>query len=79
MFKHKDKEKGVNKKEPAVTVIKGKEGMKVPVNEDASSTATKQKVAAAKQYIEKHYQEQMKNLQQRKERYGYIVTFLLRL
>ncbi|XP_057546973.1 uncharacterized protein LOC130825660 [Amaranthus tricolor] len=68
VFKHKDKEKGVNKKEPAVTVIKGKEGMKVPVNEDASSTATKQKVAAAKQYIEKHYQEQMKNLQQRKER-----------
>ncbi|CAO2821612.1 unnamed protein product [Amaranthus hypochondriacus] len=67
-FKHKDKEKGVNKKEPAVTVIKGKEGMKVPVSEDASSTATKQKVAAAKQYIEKHYQEQMKNLQQRKER-----------
>ncbi|XP_019433044.1 PREDICTED: serine/threonine-protein kinase 38-like [Lupinus angustifolius] len=29
---------------------------------------TKQKVAAAKQYIENHYKEQMKNLQERKER-----------
>lgn len=29
---------------------------------------TKQRVAAAKQYIEKHYKEQMKNLQERKER-----------
>uniref|UniRef100_A0A803LMP7 non-specific serine/threonine protein kinase n=1 Tax=Chenopodium quinoa TaxID=63459 RepID=A0A803LMP7_CHEQI len=66
-FKVKDKGRGV-KKEAAVTVVKGKEGMKAPVSEDAPSTATKQKVAAAKQYIEKHYQDQMKNLQQRKER-----------
>lgn len=40
----------------------GKEG------DDAPSSATKQRVAAAKQYIEKHYKEQMKNLQDRKER-----------
>ncbi|XP_021752189.1 serine/threonine-protein kinase tricorner-like [Chenopodium quinoa] len=66
-FKVKDKGRGV-KKEAAVTVVKGKEGMKAPVSEDAPSTATKQKVAAAKQYIEKHYQDQMKNLQLRKER-----------
>lgn len=33
----------------------GKEG------DDAPSSATKQRVAAAKQYIEKHYKEQMKN------------------
>lgn len=33
------------------------------------SSVTKQKVAAAKQYIENHYKEQMKNLQERKERY----------
>ncbi|XVF86109.1 hypothetical protein PTKIN_Ptkin18bG0014600 [Pterospermum kingtungense] len=34
----------------------------------APSTATKQKVAAAKQYIENHYKAQMKSLQDRKER-----------
>ncbi|XP_022721273.1 serine/threonine-protein kinase tricorner-like isoform X2 [Durio zibethinus] len=34
----------------------------------APSTATNQKVAAAKQYIENHYKAQMKNLQDRKER-----------
>ncbi|OMO83200.1 hypothetical protein CCACVL1_11521 [Corchorus capsularis] len=34
----------------------------------APSTATKQKAAAAKQYIENHYKAQMKNLQDRKER-----------
>uniref|UniRef100_A0A0D6R605 non-specific serine/threonine protein kinase n=2 Tax=Spermatophyta TaxID=58024 RepID=A0A0D6R605_ARACU len=32
------------------------------------STLTRQKVAAAKQYIENHYKAQMKNLQERKER-----------
>lgn len=42
----------------------GKEG-----NDEAPSNATKQRVAAAKQYIENHYKEQMKNLQERKERY----------
>ncbi|CAL4917146.1 unnamed protein product [Urochloa decumbens] len=36
--------------------------------DDAPSSATKQRVAAAKQYIEKHYKEQMKHLQDRKER-----------
>lgn len=35
---------------------------------EALSNVTKQKVAAAKQYIENHYKEQMKNLQERKER-----------
>lgn len=37
-------------------------------DEEALSNITKQKVAAAKQYIENHYKEQMKNLQERKER-----------
>ncbi|XP_031284387.1 serine/threonine-protein kinase 38-like [Pistacia vera] len=37
-------------------------------DEEAMSNATKQKVAAAKQYIENHYREQMKNLQERRER-----------
>jgi serine/threonine kinase 38 len=36
--------------------------------DDAPSSATKQRVAAAKQYIEKHYKEQMKQVQDRKER-----------
>ncbi|KAK9148846.1 hypothetical protein Scep_007603 [Stephania cephalantha] len=35
------------------------------------SNVTKQRVAAAKQYIEKHYKEQMKNLQEIKERYDF--------
>ena len=40
---------------------------KQPVDE-APSSATEQKVAAAKHYIENHYKAQMKNLQDRKER-----------
>lgn len=36
---------------------------------EALSNTTKQKVAAAKQYIENHYKEQIKNLNERKERY----------
>lgn len=40
-------------------------------SEEAPSNATKQKVAAAKQYIEKHYKEQMKSLEERKERYDF--------
>ncbi|KAJ9691326.1 hypothetical protein PVL29_013487 [Vitis rotundifolia] len=40
---------------------------KPPVDE-APSNSTKQKVAAAKHYIENHYKAQMKNLQDRKER-----------
>lgn len=39
------------------------------LDEEALSNITKQKVAAAKQYIENHYKEQMKSLQERKERY----------
>ncbi|XVF32370.1 hypothetical protein REPUB_Repub17cG0076200 [Reevesia pubescens] len=35
---------------------------------EAPSNITKQKAAAAKKYIENHYKEQMKNLQERKER-----------
>ncbi|XP_073153350.1 uncharacterized protein [Henckelia pumila] len=53
------------KKEPTPN---GKEGSKTPLNEETPSNATKQKVEAAKQYIEKHYKEQMKSLQERRER-----------
>ncbi|XP_059626049.1 uncharacterized protein LOC132269056 isoform X2 [Cornus florida] len=45
----------------------GEEESKTLSAEEASAI-TKQKVAAAKQYIENHYKEQMKNLHERKER-----------
>lgn len=66
-FRPKEKHKTSNKKtEPAPY---GKEGSKTPSNDETPSNATKQKVAAAKQYIEKHYKEQMKSLEERRERY----------
>ncbi|KAK7245355.1 hypothetical protein RIF29_40195 [Crotalaria pallida] len=46
----------------------GNEDSSAPLDEAALSNITKQKVAAAKQYIENHYKEQMKSLQERKER-----------
>lgn len=45
----------------------GKDASK-PVVEELPSNITRQKVAAAKQYIENHYKSQMKNLQERRER-----------
>ncbi|XP_039032555.1 serine/threonine-protein kinase tricornered-like [Hibiscus syriacus] len=38
------------------------------VDDEDLSNITRQKVAAAKQYIENHYKEQMRNLQERRER-----------
>ncbi|KAL5225716.1 hypothetical protein ABZP36_012355 [Zizania latifolia] len=55
------REKSIGKKKELPP--NGKEG-----GEEAPSSATKQRVAAAKQYIEKHYKEQMKKSQDRKER-----------
>lgn len=43
--------------------------------QDVPSSATKQKVEVAKQYIENHYKSQMKSLQDRKERY-YINKYI---
>lgn len=53
------------KKEPSGDVS---DELDPQTDEEALSSVTKQKVAAAKQYIENHYKEQMKNLQERKER-----------
>ncbi|KAL0366899.1 UNVERIFIED_CONTAM: Serine/threonine-protein kinase [Sesamum radiatum] len=65
-FRSKEKPKtSRTKNEPRPN---GKEGSKTPLNEETPSNATKQKVAAAKEYIEKHYKEQMKSLQERRER-----------
>lgn len=61
----KEKPKSSPKKEVRSN---GREGLRV-TSDEAPSNATKQKVEAAKQYIEKHYKEQMKNLNERKERY----------
>lgn len=71
-FKSKDKSKSLNKKE---TTGNGKELSKVAMSEEAPSNVTKQKVAAAKQYIEDHYKKQMKSLQERKERYVFNASF----
>lgn len=71
-FTSKDKSKPLKKKETAGS---GKEVSKAPMSEEAPSNVTKQKVAAAKQYIEDHYKKQMKNLQERKERYGFDPSF----
>ncbi|XP_050870378.1 uncharacterized protein LOC127073272 [Lathyrus oleraceus] len=49
-------------------VMGGAEDSDVSVDDESLSNVTKQKVAAAKQYIENHYKEQMKSLQERKER-----------
>ncbi|KAH9626001.1 hypothetical protein KSS87_016814, partial [Heliosperma pusillum] len=46
----------------------GREDSASILDDDTPSNITRQRVAAAKQYIEKHYKDQMKNLQERKER-----------
>ncbi|GFZ14279.1 AGC (cAMP-dependent, cGMP-dependent and protein kinase C) kinase family protein [Actinidia rufa] len=70
----KFRSKYIHKSSKKETATNGKEGSKALTTEEALSTATKQKVAAAKQYIEKHYKEQMKNLQERKERYDFCTS-----
>lgn len=47
-----------------------------PISTEEASNLTKQRVAAAKQYIENHYKEQMRNLQERRERYGILYPLL---
>ncbi|XP_029123214.1 uncharacterized protein [Elaeis guineensis] len=59
--KFQPRDKSAAKKKEATA--NGNEG-----SDEAPSNATKQRVTAAKQYIENHYKEQMKNLQERKER-----------
>lgn len=66
-FQPRDKMKAKKKEEDGND---GNEDSTAPVDEASLSSSMKQKVAAAKQYIENHYKEQMKNLQERKERYG---------
>ncbi|KAG6393078.1 hypothetical protein SASPL_147308 [Salvia splendens] len=65
-FHSKGKHKtSTNKTEPRPN---GKQGMKGQLNEETPSNATKQ-------YIENHYKEKMKNLQERRERYDIFLSF----
>ena len=45
-------------------------------DEILGSSLTMEKVAAAKKYIENHYKNQMKNIQERKERYANRLVLL---
>jgi len=60
-----DREEGMR---PASTAENGGVREGTAQEEVLGSTLTRQKVAAAKQYIENHYKAQMKNLQERRER-----------
>ncbi|KAL3517711.1 hypothetical protein ACH5RR_020300 [Cinchona calisaya] len=65
-FQPRERFRSSNKKKDSMA-NSGREDPKTLSAEEASNI-TKQKVAAAKQYIENHYKEQMKNLQERRER-----------
>lgn len=64
-LKSKDKARSSKNKETTSAAKDGPKGQA----EEAPSNITKQKAAAAKQYIENHYKKQMKSLQERRERY----------
>ncbi|XP_010540903.1 PREDICTED: serine/threonine-protein kinase 38 isoform X2 [Tarenaya hassleriana] len=65
----KDKVSGSRQKDVSACSNGSVEELNVEAdNEESMSNTTKQKVAAAKQYIENHYKEQMKILQERRER-----------
>lgn len=64
----KDRERGAKTPASPNGGASGSARMAAAAGEEALSSATKQKVAAAKQYIENHYKSQMKSLQERKER-----------
>ncbi|XP_021768821.1 serine/threonine-protein kinase tricorner-like isoform X1 [Chenopodium quinoa] len=63
----RDKLRSASKKKDS-GMLGGKEVSAPTSDDETPSNVTQQRVAAAKQYIEKHYKEQMKNLQERKER-----------
>ncbi|CAK8543614.1 unnamed protein product [Lathyrus sativus] len=65
-FQPRDKLRASTRKKD--DVMGGAEDSDPSVDGESLSNVTKQKVAAAKQYIENHYKEQMKSLQERRER-----------
>ncbi|PPR96816.1 hypothetical protein GOBAR_AA23840 [Gossypium barbadense] len=66
-LQQKDKVRALRRNE-ATSNVEGGGNDEANTDEEALSKITKQKAAAAKQYIENHYREQMKNLQERRER-----------
>ncbi|KAG8477792.1 hypothetical protein CXB51_027739 [Gossypium anomalum] len=66
-LQQKDKVRALRRNEDTSNV-EGGGNDEANTDEEALSKITKQKAAAAKQYIENHYREQMKNLQERRER-----------
>lgn len=69
-FRSKDKPKPSTNKE---STGNARDPSRAPTSEDVPSNVTKQKVAAAKQYIENHYKKQMKSLEERRERSVHIL------
>ncbi|KAJ8899519.1 hypothetical protein K2173_018493 [Erythroxylum novogranatense] len=68
-FQPRDKVRGSSRRKDQFDEDKDvSSNSKYDMDQEALSNITKQKAAAAKQYIENHYKEQMKNLQERKER-----------
>ncbi|XP_038694210.1 serine/threonine-protein kinase tricornered-like isoform X2 [Tripterygium wilfordii] len=67
-FQPRDKLRASTKKKETCGEGKEEGHAQTAADEEALSNITKQKVAATKQYIENHYKEQMKNLQERRER-----------
>ncbi|KAL3328565.1 hypothetical protein AABB24_035948 [Solanum stoloniferum] len=64
-FQPRDRIRSTRKKD---LMGSGREDPQPPMSAEEASNVTKQRVAAAKQYIENHYKEQMRNLHDRKER-----------
>lgn len=70
-FQPRDRLRSTRKKDLSGS---GREEPQPPMSAEEASNVTKQRVAAAKQYIENHYKEQMRNLQDRKERYVILAS-----
>ncbi|KAK8702030.1 hypothetical protein V6N13_020400 [Hibiscus sabdariffa] len=67
-LQQKDKVRTAQRNEETSNTGSGGGNDETNAEDEALSKTTRQKAAAAKQYIENHYKEQMKNLQERKER-----------
>ncbi|KAK4366096.1 hypothetical protein RND71_013976 [Anisodus tanguticus] len=67
-FQPRDRSLRSSTKKKDSSMGSGREDPQPPMSSEEASNVTKQRVAAAKQYIENHYKEQMRSLQERKER-----------
>lgn len=74
-FQPRDRLRSSTKKKDSMG--SGREDPQPPMSAEEASNVTKQRVAAAKQYIENHYKEQMRNLHDRKERYVMLATLII--